>query len=202
MKELERLKVKAVCDFAKSQKSELSVFSPKKNEETISSGKGCFYYCLAYIGSQYGMSYTAEMLSKDYVKGDLSDDDNWDGTHNKNDLNGPSAFIPNPDKDDVDYPLIWNPQLMTYIHTKFDTTESEQWTRGSDIKGYFDANGSRNSSGYLMAVVHPGNTGMTHAIILEGYKDGEYSYYDPTFKNRSTISSNRVIMGVEITGNK
>lgn len=203
MKELKRLKVKAVGDFIRSKECEASVLTRKTEERgTISSGQGCFYYCLAYIGSKYGMSYTADMLSDDYRYGGLSEDDNWDGTHNEKDTNGPSALLPNPDSDNEKYPLIWNPQLMTYIHTKFDTTESEQWTRGSEIKGYFDSNGSRNSSGYLMGVIHPGSTATTHAVILEGYKDGEYSYYDPTYKTHSTISSNRIIMGVEITGRR
>ena len=194
--------MKAVCDFAQSQRHEVSILSKGKKKGTISSGQGCFYHCLAYIGSKYGMSYTADMLSDDYRYGGLSEDDNWDGTHNENDANGPSAFLPNPDKDDVEHPLIWNPSLMPYIRTKFETTESGRWSRGSEIRGYLDSNGSRNSSGFLMAIIHPGSTAVTHAIILDGYKDGEYSYYDPTFRTRSTISSNRIVVGVEITGRK
>ncbi len=47
---------------------------------------------------QIWKSYTADMLSDDYRYGGLSEDDNWDGTHNENDAKGSSAFLPNPDK--------------------------------------------------------------------------------------------------------
>lgn len=201
MKKLKRLKVKNT--FSRPfETGEFVVQRVSEHSATISSGQGCFYHCLAYIGSKYGMSYNANMLSDDYIYGGLSEDDNWDGTHNKGDLNGPSTFLPNPDKEDSTNPLIFNPSIMQYIHTKFNTNGSGLWSRGSEMQSYFDADGTRNSSGYLMAIIHPGSTSVTHAVILDSYENGAYSYYDPTFDCNSTVSQNRIIVGVEITGRK
>ena len=51
MKELERLKVKAVCDFAKSQKSELSVFSPQKMKKPSAVERGASIIALHILAA-------------------------------------------------------------------------------------------------------------------------------------------------------
>ena len=167
---------------------------------TISAGQGCLYCILEYVGSKYGLSYSANDYSNDYVYGTLSDNDGWSGSLDEYEENGPRTFLPDPDDPQG---AIFNPSIMEYFQSKF-TMGSDTWTRGStDIHDmYFTASGSRNSSGELFAVIHPGSGSNTHAVILESYSNGAYSYYDAQNNCHSSIPANRIIVAGEITGSR
>ena len=130
----------------------------------------------------------------------LSDNDGWSGSQDEYEENGPRTFLPDPDDPQG---AIFNPSIMEYFQSKF-TMGSDTWTRGStDIHDmYFTASGSRNSSGELFAVIHPGSGSNTHAVILESYSNGAYSYYDAQNNCHSSIPANRIIVAGEITGSR
>lgn len=136
--------------------------------------------------------------SNDYVYGTLSEDDGWSGTHSNHDLNGPNPFLQDPDDPQG---LIINPSIMDYMQRKF-AVGSSLWTLNSSIQStYFNESGSRNGSGDLLAIITPGGS-KSHAVILQSYSNGKYTYYDPQNNCTSTINAGSVAFGVEINGMK
>ena len=145
-------------------------------------------------------SYSATDYSDDYVNGTLSEDDGWGGSHVEEEMDGPKTFLPDPDDPNG---LLINPSMMQYLQSKF-TMGSDLWTIGNENihDSHFNASGSRSGSGELLAVIHPGSGSNTHAVILESFSNGAYSYYDAQNNCYSTISANRVAFAVEIMGSK
>jgi hypothetical protein len=138
----------------------------------------CFFDCIAYISKKYGRTeYNPSDYCNDYHTGNLRNDDGWSGSRIPGDcLYGPEV----------------NESSYNYFGNYFETS-GNGWATGSDITSL--VNGSGTTMG---AFTYSG--GDLHAVILESYSDGYYSYYDPSSGSYSRIKASEVKVAANATG--
>ncbi|HHV84573.1 MAG TPA: hypothetical protein GXX42_01990 [Petrimonas sp.] len=54
----------------------------------------------------------------------------------------------------------------------------------------------------VLGIISTSNPFVNHAVILQSYKDGIFSYYDPTSGKYDSIPASSVIYGIGIKGCK
>ena len=149
----------------------------------------CLYDCISYIGRFYGYDRTPDWYSTEYVYGSFNKDDDWAGSGNFNDaMRGPDMYKDNE----------LNGDIYSYMTNFFDTSGSG-WVTESDTQNSFGTSddGTKVMGVYMITDPETGKVGY-HAVILESFENGVYSYYDPSNNTRGTIEKS-VLMGSIVT---
>ena len=79
-----------------------------------------------------------------------------------------------------------------------DFTNSNFTTTGATFSPYIMAQTVEYNS--MLAIIPTSDPSVHHAVVLNSYHDGVFSYFDPTTGKNGTISAGSVIFGIGITG--
>lgn len=170
----------------------LHIGETEEREPYFGDKRACYYTCLAYFASKYGWDCSPRKFSNDYYNGNMDPNDGWEGTYDKTEKwEGPNvgSFI--------DGQWVPNPTAYDYMSNYFET-EGSAWSRGAEVEGLLS-----NGSGYVMGVIDMKNeSNNKHAVILQSYSDGTYSYYDPQRGQHGTCAAFELIYAGKVTGLK
>lgn len=159
----------------------------------------CFFDCIAYLAGEFGNnSYLPDQYSYDFYKGNLHNNDDWEGTK----VPGDYLYGPKMDASGMD-------DMYNYFNNYFETASDDWHTTASGISSLFDD--TDPSDGYkILASITLDSTSDAHAVILQSYtppteeggSDGYYTYYDPSNGSSSTVNEADVLMAGAATGFK
>lgn len=144
----------------------------------------CYYDCMSYIGRTYGSTdHAPEWYCSDYISGGGSATDDWEGS------NEPSAIF--------GVPLYKNGKLnenaYDYLRNYYNMQGSGWATPSQTEKFFTEGNGSGLIAGAGVAMgIYQVDEHTAHTVVLTGYKDGYYEYYDPSTNKRSQLPASQL----------
>lgn len=152
---------------------------------------GCFYNCMSYLAGQYGdTEKNSDYFRNDYATGNGSQDDDWEGIDPCEQfaaqLHGPRVY-------NEDGTL--NNDTVEYMSNYFDV-DGSGWMNAS---GTQDALGNLDEDSHIVGM-YKTDEATAHAVILTGYSNDQYSYYDPSSGSEGTFSAEDFIGAATVNG--
>ncbi len=166
------------------------------DEEWKNGGYGqknnCLYDCISYMGRQYGYDQRPEWYCGDYGKGYNDPNDDWYGSGcDKDMIYGPDMYLNGQPSENI----------YKYMSTYFDT-EGSGWVTESDTQNVFQgASDSQQVLGMFRVTGEDGLVGY-HAVVLQSYANGKYTYYDPSTNKYGTIDKDSVVGSIVTSGSR
>lgn len=156
---------------------------------------GCFYDCMSWLSKEVcGTEVNPDYFRNDYADGKGNSNDNWGGLTDRGERwqakwDGPKIYKSTGEL---------NTDPLQYMSNYFDI-EGSEWASESSARDFWKEPSSSETK--VMGAFEI-DASVAHAVILTGYDEGKYSYYDPSTGCSGNFEASKFIGAVQVKGCK